>query len=130
MYNEKREIGDKNEPEVITDPREVRDDQIPPDYKMWRRDVRLLSGAQEPAYYCTRDDRESDPAAWGKVYESIVMGFRWALETPNFADNETEDDDRSQEIGNMMSYALSQGLSEQEVVVCYRLAFYAASEAN
>jgi len=52
----------------------------------------------------------------------------WALTVPEFADHEAEDDDRTQEIGNMMSFAMSQGLTEEQVLECYRQAFAIASK--
>ena len=90
---------------------------------MFMRRVRLLSGASEPAYYSMSDDRLPEPEGQERLRDALMAGFMWALQTPEFADHETEDDDRSQEIGNMMSFALSQGFSEDEVVWCYKEAY-------
>lgn len=103
------------------------DDRIPPGYSLFQRRVRLLNGRLEPAFYSTREGQTPDPEAWNRISPSIIEGFIWALQVPEFADRETEDDDRTQEIGNMMSYAMSQGLTEEQVLECYEQAFTVAS---
>lgn len=104
------------------------DDRIPSGYSLFQRVVRLPNGRTAPAFYSTREDQTPDPRAWGRSSSSVIEGFTWALTVPEFADHETEDDDRTQEIGNMMSYAISQGLTEEQVLECYRQAFAIASE--
>jgi hypothetical protein len=99
------------------------DDRIPSGYSLFRREVCLLSGKVEPAFYSTREGQTPDPQAWEHSSVSIIEGFIWALTVPEFADHETEDDDRTQEIGNIMSYAMSQGLTEEQVLECYKQAF-------
>lgn len=107
----------------------VQDEQIPPEYLLFQREITLLNGGRELAFYSTHPGNFPDPDAWEKVAPSIMEGFIWALTVEEFYDHETEDDDRTQEIGNMMSYALSQGLTEAQVVECYEQAF-AASQGN
>jgi hypothetical protein len=105
----------------------IRDnDQIPPGYALFQRGVRLLNGKVEPAFYSTHEGQAPDPQAWERSGASLIEAFIWALTVPEFADHETEDDDRTQEIGNMMSYALSQGFTEDQVLECYKQAFTAA----
>lgn len=104
------------------------DERVPPGYSFFRREVRLLNGRMEPAFYSTREDQVADLHAWERSSQSIIDGFAWALTVPEFDDHETEDDDRTQEIGNMMSYAMSQGLTEQQVLECYEQAFGIAAE--
>jgi len=99
------------------------DDRVPLGYSLFRREVRLLNGKSEPAFYSTHEGQTQDPQAWERISPSIIEGFIWALSVPEFADHETEDDDRTQEIGNMMSYAMSQGLTEDQVLNCYKQAF-------
>ena len=106
------------------------DSRIPSGYSLFRREVRLLNGRIEPAFYSTREDQVPDPQAWEHSSSSITEGFTWALQVPEFADHETEDDDRTQEIGNMMSYAMSQGLTEDQVLECYKQAFAIAREQD
>jgi len=108
----------------------IDDERIPPGYSLFRREVRLLSGRVEPAFYSTHEGQAADPKAWELSSQSIVEGFIWALTVPEFADHETEDDDRTQEIGNMMSYAISRGLTEEQVLECYELAFSFTNEQN
>jgi hypothetical protein len=93
---------------------------------MFERKVRLLSGALESAYYSTHIDQSADPNALDEVREALCAGFIWVLQISEFYDHETADDDRSQEIGNMMSYGISQGLTEDQIVSCYREAFLLA----
>lgn len=110
--------------EPMGEARPIRDDdRIPPGYSLFQGQVRLVNGNVEPAFYSTREGQTPDPEAWNRSSESVITGFRWALTVPEFRDNETEDDDRTQEIGNMMSYAISQGLTEEQIVACYELAF-------
>lgn len=127
-----RNIHHEKEPEqelpLVGEAVPVRDDQIPPEYSLFQRDVRLLNGNVEPAFYSTRSDHTPSPAAWEKIAPSLIDGFTWALQVPKFLDETNEDDDRTQEIGNMMSYALSQGLTEEQVLECYRQAFATANE--
>lgn len=99
------------------------DERIPPGYALFRREVRLTNGRTEPAFYSTHEDQAPDPQAWERTSPSLVEGFTWALTVPEFADHETEDDDRTQEIGNMISYGMSQGLTEEQVLECYEMAF-------
>lgn len=114
---------------LMGDPRQIfDDDRIPPGYSHFRRDVQLLNGNWEPAFYSTRRDLPIDSEAWDRSSGSIIDGFMWALQTPDFADHETADDDRTQEIGNMMSYALTCGLTDEQVLRCYELAFNAAKK--
>lgn len=108
----------------------VRDEQIPPEYMLFQREIRLLNGNTEPAFYSTHPSNSPDPDAWEKVAPSIMEGFIWALTVEEFDDHETEDDDRTQEIGNMMSYALSQGLTEPQVMECYEQAYVVAQESD
>jgi len=116
---------------LMSDASPVRDDdRIPPGYSLFQRAVRLLSGRVEPAFYSTREDQVPDPRAWERSSASIIEGFTWALTVPEFADHETEDDDRTQEIGNMMSYAMSQGVTEEQVLECYKQAFTIASKQS
>lgn len=116
--------------EVISDAAPVKNDSIPAGYSLFRRNVRLINGTVDAAYYSTKEGREIDPKAWERVGESVIDGFIWALVVPEFADHETEDDDRTQEIGNMMSYAMSQGLTEDQTIECYKQAFIIADEIN
>ncbi len=104
------------------------DDRIPPGYALFRRDVRLLNGQVEPAFYSTREGQLPDPDAWEHSSDSVIEGFAWALKVEAFADHQTDDDDRTLEIGNMMSFAISQGLTEEQVVECYEQAFAIASQ--
>lgn len=104
------------------------DERIPAGYALFRREVRLLNRRTEPAFYSTHEDQVSDPQAWERASSSIIEGFTWALTVPEFADYETEDDDRAQEIGNMISYAMSQGLTEEQVLECYERAFATATQ--
>ena len=106
----------------------VQDERILPGYSLFRRELRLLNGNREPAFYSTHPSNMPDSDAWEKVAPSIMEGFIWALTVDEFDDHETEDDDRTQEIGNMMSYALSQGLTEEQVIECYEQAYEAALE--
>jgi hypothetical protein len=108
----------------------VDDERIPPGYSLYRREVRLLNGRTEPAFYSTREGQISDPEAWECSSASIIDGFTWALRVSEFLDETNEDDDRTQEIGNMMAYAMSQGLTEEQVLECYKQAFVAASTQN
>lgn len=101
----------------------IDDERVPPGYTLFRREVRLTNGRTEPAFYSTREDQTPDPQAWEQTSSSLVEGFAWALTVPEFADHETEDDDRTQEIGNMISYGMSQGLTEEQVLECYEMAF-------
>lgn len=94
---------------------------------MFERGVRLLSGQIEAAYYSTHIDQMPDVNALVNVRGSLVEGLIWVLTTPEFQDHETADDDRSQEIGNMMSYGISQGLTEEQVVECYHEAYRTAN---
>lgn len=105
-------------------------ERIPPGYELYCRGVMLLNENRESAFYSKTEGQVVDPDALERVGESIIAGFRWALETPAFQDNETEDDDRTQEIGNMMSYALSQGISEDDVIELYRTAYIRAHLDN
>ncbi len=110
---------------------EIRDDErIPTGYSLYRREVRLLNGKVEPAFYSTHEDQVPDPQAWEHSSSSIIEAFVWALTVQEFADHETENDDRTQEIGNMISYAMSQGLTEQQVLKCYAEAFAIASQQD
>jgi hypothetical protein len=110
---------------------QIRDDErIPRGYSLFRREVRLLNGKTEPAFYSTHENQTPDPQAWERSSSSLVEGFTWALTVPEFADHETEDDDRTQEIGNMISYAMSQGLTEDQVLECYEKAFAAATHQS
>jgi len=106
------------------------DDRIPPGYSLFRREVRLPNGKLESAFYSTHEDQTPDTEAWVYSSSSIIEAFVWALQVPEFADHETEDDDRTQEIGNMMSYAIAQGLTEEQVVGCYEKAFAIASQTE
>lgn len=107
----------------ISEASPVRSGQIPPGYALFTRQVMLLNGKKEPAFYSTHEQQTPLEDAWEKSSGSIIAGIAWALTTESFADNETEDDDRTQEIGNMMSYGISQGLTESQLVECYRIAF-------
>ena len=114
---------------LMSDASPIRDDdRVPPGYSLFQRAVRLLNGRIKPAFYSTREDQMRNPQAWEHSSSSIIEGFIWALQVPEFADHETEDDDRTQEIGNMMSYALSQGLTEEQVLECYKQAFAIATQ--
>lgn len=119
-----------NQDEILMSPAALiqDDDRIPPGYSLYRREARLLNGRTEPVFYSTREDQVPDPDAWERSSSSIIDGFVWALKVEEFADHETEDDDRTQEIGNMMSYALSQGLTEEQTLECYKQAFVMANE--
>jgi len=124
-----REIIPDQKGVLMSDASPIRDsDRIPTDYTLFRRQVHLLNGKIEPAFYSTREDQVPDPYAWECSSSSIIEGFMWALTVPEFADHEAEDDDRTQEIGNMMSFAMSQGLTEEQVLECYRQAFAIASK--
>lgn len=124
MEFDKRNFIEHSPELVIGEATPVKSDQVPPGYSLWERQVELLNGKQEPAYYSTHEAKVPDPAAWERMHEALEAGFRWALTTHHFADHETEDDDRTQEIGNMISYALSQGLTEDEVLRCYTSAYH------
>lgn len=121
---------DKNLASIVGEAREVSDEQIPEGYSLFRRDVRLLNGNWEPAFYSTREDLPVIPDADEKIAPSIIEGFAWALQVADFQDHETADDDRTQEIGNMMSYAMTQGLTERQVLECYQAGFVAARDAQ
>ena len=123
-------LHDSEPDDIIGDAYPVRSIQIPDGYQMFMRIVRLLSGSREIAYYSIRDGAEPNADGQERLGSSLIEGFKWALQTPEFADHETEDDDRSQEIGNMMSYALSQGLTEAEVVEQYKQAFQQAYDSD
>jgi hypothetical protein len=113
--------------EVIGDASPVRSEQIPPGYSLHSRMVRLLSGNSAGAFYSTHIDQVVDPRGLEQLRDALVAGFVWALQVSEFADHETTDDDRAQEIGNMMSFALSYGLAEEQLVQCYVTAFEIAS---
>jgi|GEM_PF-2133222 len=116
------ELG-KDRDALIGKPHKLSDERIPEGYSLFRRDVQLLNGNWEPAFYSTRSDLRVDPDAWERVAPSIIEGFAWVLQVIDFQDNETADDDRTQEVGNIMSYAMSQGLTEEQVVQCFRDGF-------
>lgn len=121
---------------IVGEAREVTDDEIPKGYSLFRRDIQLLSGKWEPAFYSTREDLQVDPDAMEKVAPSIIEGFTWVLLVADFQDSalddnlETADDDRALEIGQMMSYALTCGLAEAQVLECFRVAFMRAKDAQ
>lgn len=126
--------ADKDREQAIGPAVPVRDnEQIPPGYSLFQRDVRLLNGRTEPAFYSTHVDQTPDPGAWERSSPSVLEGFIWALQTERFynaLENEyldPEDDDRTQEIGNMISYGISQGLTENQVMECYERAYAVAS---
>lgn len=100
---------------------------VPPEYenryRMFARQVMLLSGSRKVTRYSTREDLAVDAKAWDRSSDSLIEGFMWALSTPNFADGETQGDDRAQEIGNMISFALTCGLTEGQVMECYKIAY-------
>lgn len=121
------EYPDNPQEALMTDAFLVNDDRVPPGYSLFQRVVRLPNGRVAPAFYSTREGQTPDPRAWERSSSSIQEGFVWALTVPEFADNETEDDDRTQEIGNMMSYAISQGLTERQILECYEKAFAVAA---
>jgi len=109
--------------QLVGDASPIVDERIPPGYSLFKRDVRLLNGREEPAFYSTREGQAVDPLAWEQSSGSIIEGFAWALTVSEFVDHETEDDDRTQEIGNMIGYALTCGLTEEQVFQCYEIAF-------
>jgi hypothetical protein len=121
---------DESESGPIGEASPVRSDQIPPGYSLFKRETTLLNGNIEPAFYSTRSDHIPDPSAWERSKDSIVAGFVWALTVPEFADLETLDDDRTQEIGNMIAFALTRGLTEEQVVQCYKIAFNLAKNTQ
>ncbi len=125
---ERRNIYEKAlGPAIISEPTRIREDErIPEGYELFERSVRLLNDRLEPAYYSKNVRNEYDIEAWNRLYDALKAGFIWVLTTPEFLDGETADDDRTQEIGNMMSFAIAEGLSEEEVVACYKWAFEAA----
>ena len=111
--------------------------RVPEGYSLFHRDVQLLNGNREPAFYSTHVDQRPNPEAWERSSGSIVAAFVWALETPKFANNELDDepnepsdDDRTQEIGNMMSYAIAEGLTEEQVLACLEVAYAIAQNTT
>jgi hypothetical protein len=117
-------------PIAMSEPTSVTSDQIPDGYALFKRDVLLLDGTYEPAFYSTHKDQVTNSTAWEQSSRSVMAAFIWALQVPEFADNETASDDRAQEIGNIMGYALTCGLTEEQVVKCYEDALTLTSSDN
>lgn len=117
---------------LMSVPRPVVNIELPEGYALYQREVLLLNGQTEPAFYSTKETHSPNPDAWEDVSGSIMEGFLWALQAEKFLEDGKEvvmdDDIRTQEIGNMMSFAMSQGLTEDQVLECYKQAFVAASE--
>ncbi len=93
---------------------------------MSKRVILLLDGQVVPIFYGIHKDIKPQTGAFERLSGAVIAAFGWALQTPDFADvkrRATDDDDRSEAIGAIFAYALYDGLSEEEVPVCYNTAY-------
>lgn len=109
----------------------IEDASIPPGYSLFIRQAQLPDGSTARIMYSVYDNQTPDTEAFARSSAAVTEAFVWALQTPKFADGEiTGPNDRGMEIGNMFSFALTRGLTENQVAVCYAKALQQARRRN
>lgn len=109
----------------------IEDPGVPKDYLMFTRKALLLDGQKIDIAYGIHKSIAPQFRALNKRCASVIAGFIYTLEaTTNSINKPLDVDDRAEYISTVFGYALYEGLTDEEVLVCYNTAYLACKNVN
>ena len=110
------------EPDIVEDLRPINASELPPGYKGTVLNLRLPSGTVEKIAYGYRQNREPEDNYEDNA-RGVLAAFKWILTTESFRTGTTDDDDRAEAIAEVIGAAIAAGLTEDEALHLYKIAY-------